>query len=154
MANLSKTASKPPSVGKVYIRALLLVFALFTFHVLMLFDVAALLLPAQAWLTDRIGPHGIGKLIILGCFCVLFVAHIAEAATWGLFLRWQGLVPSLSDGLYFAGATITTLGYGDVLLPRPWRQIGALLAIAGVLKFGCSTAFLFVVMQGVWARHL
>ena len=139
---------------RVYTLALLLVFALFTFHVVMLLDIAALLLPAQAWLTDRLGVHGAGKVIILGCFCVLLVAHVAEAATWGLFLRWQGLVPTLSDGLYFAGATITTLGYGDVLLPRPWRQIGALLAIAGVLKFGCSTAFLFVVMQAAWAQHL
>ena len=149
-----ETASNPRHVRRVYTLALLLVFGLFTFHVVLLFDVAALLLPAQAWLADRLGAHGSGKAIILGCFFVLFLAHVAEAATWGLFLRWQGLVPTLSDGLYFAGATITTLGYGDILLPRPWRQIGALLAIAGVLKFGCSTAFLFVVMQAVWARHL
>jgi hypothetical protein len=49
---------------------------------------------------------------------------------------------------------VTTLGYGDVTLPPPWRQLGPLLAISGVLKFGCSSAFLFVVMQAVWAQHL
>jgi hypothetical protein len=29
-----------------------------------------------------------------------------------------------------------------------------LLAVSGVLTFGCSTAFLFIVMQTVWQQHL
>jgi hypothetical protein len=39
------------------------------------------------------------------------------------------------------------------VLPSPWRQLGPLVAISGVLMFGCSSAFLFVVMQGVWEQH-
>jgi hypothetical protein len=42
----------------------------------------------------------------------------------------------------------------DVVLPPPWRVIGSLIAITALLKFGCSTAFLFVVIQDVWMRHL
>jgi voltage-gated potassium channel Kch len=63
-------------------------------------------------------------------------------------------VSGFGEGLYFTIATVTTLGYGDVTLPPPWRQLGPGLAIVGMLMFGCSAAFLFVVMQGVWARHL
>jgi hypothetical protein len=29
-----------------------------------------------------------------------------------------------------------------------------LLAVSGVLTFGCSTAFLFIVMQTVWEQHV
>jgi hypothetical protein len=29
-----------------------------------------------------------------------------------------------------------------------------LAAVSGVLMFGCSTAFLFIVMQTVWEQHL
>jgi voltage-gated potassium channel Kch len=139
---------------RIYLLALLLVLGLFFFHSVVLFDVAGLLIDSQDWLVALLGPHRIGKAAILACFLILFAAHLVEAAAWGLFLRWQGLVSTFSDGLYFAAATITTLGYGDVVLPPPWRQIGPLIGIAGVLKFGCSTAFLFVLMQTVWERNL
>jgi hypothetical protein len=33
---------------------------------------------------------------------------------------------------------------------NPWRHLGTLIAITGVLMFGCSTAFLFVILQAVW----
>jgi hypothetical protein len=49
--------------------------------------------------------------------------------------------------------SITTLGYGDILLKYPWRHLGTLIAITGVLMFGCSTAFLFVVMHAVWQHY-
>ena len=78
---------------------------------------------------------------------------LAEAAAWGLFLRWTRLIPSLTEGIYFTAATITTLGYGDILLKYPWRHLGTLIAITGVLMFGCSTAFLFVLLQDVWVHH-
>ena len=139
---------------RVHLLALLLVLGLFFFHTVVLFDVAGLLIHSQARLVELLGQHRIGKTVILACFLILFAAHVAEAAAWGLFLRWQRLVPTFTEGLYFSAATITTLGYGDVVLPPPWRQIGPLIGIAGVLKFGCSTAFLFVLMQGVWQRHL
>jgi hypothetical protein len=67
-------------------------------------------------------------------------------------LRCAQLLPSITEGVYFAGASITTLGYGDILLTNPWRHLGTLVAITGALMFGCSTAFLFVILQAVW-RH-
>ncbi|WP_332408375.1 ion channel, partial [Vibrio metschnikovii] len=64
-----------------------------------------------------------------------------------MVMRWV-----IYEGIlqYFVGTSISTLGYGDVVLTKPWRQIGPIIAIAGVLKFGCSTAFLFFVIQTVW----
>jgi hypothetical protein len=138
-----------------YIIALLLALLLFTAHAIVLFDVAGrLLLESREALEGALGFHHSSKLIVIGCFVVLFMAHAAEAAVWALLLRWWGLASGFGEGFYFTAATVTTLGYGDVTLPPPWRQVGPLLAIAGVLKFGCSSAFLFVVMQAVWAKHL
>lgn len=153
MAEIANETPSPRGTVKVYARVFLLIIGLFMFHVLLLFDVAGLWISTLGRLRDWVGPQSAGKIIILGSFLVLFIAHASEAVIWGLFLRWQRLVPSLSDGLHFAAVTMTTLGYGDIVLPRPWRQVGGLLAIAGVLKFGCSTAFLFLVMQSVWTLH-
>lgn len=154
MTDRSDLPSSRRRVRRVYVLALLFVFGLFLFHTVLLFDIAAVMVHAETWLTELLGKHRYGKAIILGCFCLLFAGHVAEAAAWALFLRWQRLVPTVSDGLYFAAVTTTTLGYGDVVLPTPWRQLGPLIAIAGILKFGCSTALLFVLMQAVWTRHL
>jgi hypothetical protein len=143
----------PPSrrrIGGVYGFALLLALVLFYFHVMVIFDVIGEMLRYKAWMLEHLGPKHTGKLLLLGCFSALMLAHVTQAAVWGLFLRWTQLLPSITEGVYFTGASITTLGYGDILLKYPWRHIGTLIAITGVLMFGCSTAFLFVILQTVW----
>jgi len=116
MTDRSELASSRRRVRRVYVLALLFAFGLFLFHTLVLFEIAAVMMHAEAWLTELLGKHRYGKAIILGCFCFLFAGHVAEAAAWGLFLRWQRLVLTVSEGLYFAAVTITTLGYGDLIL--------------------------------------
>ena len=130
--------------------ALLLSLALFYFHVAVIFDVIGETLRYKAWLLEHLGPKHTGKLLLLGCFFALTAAHVIEAAVWGLFLRWTKLLPNITEGVYFTASSTTTLGYGDILLKYPWRHLGTLIAITGVLTFGCSTAFLFVVLQRVW----
>ena len=143
----------PPSrirIVEVYGLALLLALALFYLHVVVIFDVIGEMLRYNAWLLEHMGPKDSGKVLLLGCFFALMSAHATQAAAWGLFLRCAQLLPSITEGVYFAGASITTLGYGDILLTNPWRHLGTLVAITGALMFGCSTAFLFVILQGVW----
>jgi len=145
--------SSRSSIGGIYGFAVLLALVLFYFHVVVIFDVITEMLRFKAWMLEHLGPKHTGKILLLGCFFALMVAHVAEAGIWGLFLRWTRLLPSITDGIYFTAASITTLGYGDILLKYPWRHLGTLIAITGVLMFGCSTAFLFVVLQSVW-QHL
>ena len=133
--------------------ALLLALVLFYFHVVVILDVAGEMLRYKEWMLDHLGPKHTGKVLLLGTFFALLLAHVAEAAVWGLFFRWTRLLPSLTQGVYFTAATVTTLGYGDILLKYPWRHLGTLIAITGVLMFGCSTAFLFVVLQRVWEHY-
>lgn len=142
------------SARMTHIAALLLVLALFYLHTHVLFDTARLLVDSKDRLIETLGPHRMGKTLILGCFVVLFATHVAEALVWALFLRWRRILASVPEGLYFAAVTLTTLGYGDVVLSRPFRQIAPLIAISGVLMFGCSTAFIFVLMQQIWTLKL
>ncbi len=130
--------------------ALLLSLVLFYFHVVVIFDVIGEMLLYKAWLLEHLKPKDAGKLLLLGCFFALTLAHVIEAVVWGLYLRWTKLLPNITEGVYFSASSITTLGYGDILLKYPWRHLGTLIAITGVLMFGCSTAFLFVVLQAVW----
>jgi len=134
----------------VYGLALLLTLVLFYFHLMVIFDAISEMLGYKEWLLANLGAKHTGKLLLLGSFFALTLAHVIEAAVWGLFLRWTRLLPNITESVYFTAASITTLGYGDILLKYPWRHLGTLIAITGVLMFGCSTAFLFVVLQRVW----
>jgi hypothetical protein len=146
----------PPSrrrIAGIYGFALLLALVLFYFHVVVILDVAGEMLRYKAWMLEHLGPKHTGKSLLLGSFFALMLAHVTEAAVWGLFFRWTKLLTSITEGVYFTAASITTLGYGDILLKYPWRHLGTLIAITGVLMFGCSTAFLFVVLQAVWEHY-
>jgi len=137
-------------IGWIYSAAVLLTFVLFYFYVVVIFDVIGEMSRYKAWLLARMGEKDAGKLLLLGVFFALLAAHLIQAAAWGLFLRRTRLLPSMTEASYFSGASITTLGYGDILLKYPWRHLGTLIAVSGVLMFGCSTAFLFVILQSVW----
>lgn len=154
MSKPSESRADRGRIRRVFVLALLVASALFVFHAGLLLDFAALLLRNNVSLIDLIGPHWAGKTMILGCFIWLFTIHVVETAAWGLYLWRQGLTSSFSEGCYFAGVTMTAVGYGDVVLSPPWRLLSPLIAITGLLKFGCSTAFLFVVIQEVWVHHL
>ena len=93
-----KVNNHPPfsrrKIGGIHGFALLLALLLFYFHVVVIFDVIGEMLRAKAWLLEHLGPHQAGKIILLGCFLALMLAHFAEAAVWGLFLCWTRQFPS------------------------------------------------------------
>ena len=135
---------------RVFGMALMLVAGIFFFHTSVLFEVARDLIAAHTWLPSHYGPATAGKTVILVSFFALFLTHFLEAAAWGLFLWRKGLISTFTEGVYFSATAITALGYGDVVLLPPWRMVGPLVAISGILMFGCSTAFLFLILQKVW----
>jgi hypothetical protein len=78
---------------------------------------------------------------------VLMMAHIAEVGIWAFAYALFGVSPPGTDVLYFAFVNYTTLGYGDVLPTEPWRLLGPIAAMNGVLLFGWSTAVIFEVLR-------
>ena len=76
----------------------------------------------------------------------LLLLHLAEISVWALFYWWQECLPDAESSLYFSGVTYTTLGYGDLVLPREWRLLGPVEGLTGILMCGLSTGFFFVVV--------
>ena len=48
--------------------------------------------------------------------CTLALAHVAEVGLWAAGMALVGAVGPEEGSLYFAFASFTTLGYGDVLI--------------------------------------
>jgi len=77
----------------------------------------------------------------------LGLLHLAEIALWALFYWWRGCLPNLEDAFYFSGVTYTTIGYGDLVLAKPWRLLAPLEGLSGVLMCGLSMGYFFVVVN-------
>jgi voltage-gated potassium channel Kch len=58
-----------------------------------------------------------------------------------LYLELHAL-SGFEQALYFSTVTYATIGYGDVLMPRDWRILGAIEGAVGIIMLGWSTAFL------------
>jgi Ion channel len=138
----------------VYAPALLLATFISTLHAGILFGLGDFLTLLAHWARPSLGGRPADILVLLAAISGLFVAHIAEASLWAAFFWKSGHLASFGDGWYFAGVSHTTLGYGDVVLQKPWRSLGPICAINGLLTFGCSTATLFLVLQMVWQHRL
>jgi hypothetical protein len=72
----------------------------------------------------------------------LLLLHVMEATAWAFFYRLSGDLPDIETAIYFSITSYTTVGYGDVILPPPWRVLGPIEAGVGILMFGWSTAIM------------
>ena len=77
----------------------------------------------------------------------LILIHLTEIAVWGMFYLWQGCLPDLESAFYFSGVTYTTVGYGDIVLPKPWRLFAPIEAMTGILMCGLSTGLFFALVS-------
>ncbi|MFZ1134726.1 MAG: potassium channel family protein [Candidatus Korobacteraceae bacterium] len=79
----------------------------------------------------------------------LILLHLAEISIWGLFYLWCGFLPNAESAFYFSGVTYTSLGYGDVVLAKPWRLLAPIEGLVGVMMCGLSTGYFFVVVSRI-----
>src|SRR5664279_4004885 len=101
--------------------------------------------PTGVWPVSRMLLRMIWWLVLL---------HLAEISIWGLFYLWRGCLPNAEAAFYFSGVTYTTLGYGEVVLAKPWRLLGPIEGLMGVLMCGLSTGYFFVVLNHLYqSRH-
>jgi hypothetical protein len=92
------------------------------------------------------------ELLMARLVGALLLLHLLEAAVWALFYLLVGGLPDFESAAYFSLTSYTTVGYGDVLLPEPWRLLGPIEAAVGVLMLGWSTGILVAVIAVVYRR--
>ncbi|HUM07885.1 MAG TPA: potassium channel family protein [Acidocella sp.] len=84
------------------------------------------------------------RLILVTWWLILF--HVAEISVWGAFYHWQGCLPDGEAAFYFSAVTYTTIGYGDLVLAKPWRMLGPIEGLTGILMSGLSASVFFAVV--------
>ena len=88
--------------------------------------------------------------VFVGLAGWMILFHLIEITVWALFYRWRDAMADLPAALYFSAVTYTTTGYGDLVLPKEWRLVGAVEALTGILLCGWSTGFFFAVVSRMY----
>jgi voltage-gated potassium channel len=127
--------------------------------VCLLLHVAGILLMAE-WLLqhrqyfERSGARIHVSFLMIMLFSGIMLLHVAEAGLWAVFYYSRALFPDFETSLYFSVVSYAAIGYGDVLLPRNWRLLGAIEGVSGLLLCGISTAFIFAVMNAMFKARM
>ena len=107
----------------------------------------------RRWTERRDRPGRLGaELVLAGLVGTLLLLHLAEAVVWALFYVLADALPDLETAAYFSLTSYTTVGYGDVVLPEPWRLLGPLEAAVGILMLGWSTGILVAVIGMIYRQ--
>jgi len=83
---------------------------------------------------------------------LVIVLQFLQIFFWSLFYRWYCL-PSWESSLYFSASSYSTVGYGDVVLPRVCHLLGPVESVTGVLMCGISVSCLFAVATRLVERE-
>jgi voltage-gated potassium channel len=101
--------------------------------------------------TQRLNPLR-GAILMIRFAAAMTVLHISEILLWASFYRWKCL-PSWESSFYFSATSYSTVGYGDVLLPQVWRNLGPIESLIGVLMCGMSVSALFAILTRILAAE-
>jgi hypothetical protein len=102
-------------------------------------------LPTQTW--------PIAWLLIRVAWLLILI-HVAEVTVWALCYLWFGCLSDAESAFYFSGVSYTTIGYGDLVLQKPWRMLGPLEGLTGILMCGLSAGLFFALATRIYVSRL
>ena len=82
----------------------------------------------------------------------LLIPIVIDVTLWATLYYAIAALPSFEEALYFSTVTFTTVGYGDIVLGREWRQLATFEAVNGWIIFGWATALIMAVIQRLYFR--
>jgi hypothetical protein len=83
----------------------------------------------------------------------LILMHLTEVSVWAFFYQWRGCLPDAEAAFYFSGVTYTTVGYGEIVLAKPWRILAPIEGLTGVLMCGLSAGLFFAFVSRIYASR-
>jgi len=96
--------------------------------------------------------HWHAGVLIVRFSAAMIVLHIAQILLWAGFYHWRCL-PTWESCFYFSASSYSTVGYGDIVLPRVWRALGPIESVTGVLMCGMSVSALFAIAHRLVAAE-
>lgn len=89
--------------------------------------------------------YGLQELMIV--MIAMMLGTFVQVILWGVLFIWLGEFTELYEAVYHSAVNFASLGYGDFVMQKPWKLLGPLEAINGVLMLSMSAAALMAILQ-------
>jgi hypothetical protein len=99
---------------------------------------------------NRVPPQLVAMRVMGTTVLTVTMLHGVEALGWAFAFVWLGALPERKIAMLYSMSAMTTYGHANLYLKPQWQMMGALEALNGMILFGLTTAFLFLVIQQVW----
>ena len=96
--------------------------------------------PASRRLLAKIRP------LVVAMF-VMTAGSLVQIAVWATLFIGLGEFDELYEAIYHSAVNFTSLGYGDVVMSKPWKLLGPLEAVNGILMLGMTGGALMAIVQ-------
>ena len=111
---------------------------------------------AHVMRSDRQQPTGLWSISwrLIQVAWLLILIHVGEICVWALFYLWERCLPDAESALYFSGVTYTTIGYGDLVLIKPWRILAPIEGITGILMCALSAGLFYATVAKIYSPRM
>ena len=92
-------------------------------------------------------PKALGIKPLLVAVLLMMVGVIVQLALWAALFMGLGEFDEFYEAVYFSTVNFSSLGYGDVVMSKPWKLLGPLESLCGVLMLGMTAAALMAILQ-------
>ncbi len=89
--------------------------------------------------------YGLRPLLVV--VLVMMLGTILQIVLWGVLFVVLGEFEELYEAIYHSAVNFASLGYGDIVMSKPWKLLGPLEAVCGVLMLGMTAAALMAILQ-------
>ena len=90
---------------------------------------------------------GTGLRTLLVAMLAMVAGNFVQITLWGVLFIWLGEFSELYEAVYHSAVNFASLGYGDIVMSKPWKMLGPLEAINGIMMLGMSAAALVTILQ-------
>ena len=89
----------------------------------------------------------LGLRPLLVAMLAMMLGSVLQITLWGVVFLVLGEFDELYEAVYHSAVNFASLGYGDIVMTKPWKLLGPLEACCGVLMLGMSAAALMAILQ-------
>ncbi len=99
----------------------------------------------------RFGVHWKIPVLVLAVYAIC-ASLMFQIWMWAflIYIIDDNTLGSISNALYYATSSFTTVGFADIEPVPEWRMLGAVAAMNGMILFGWSAAFIFEILAKLY----
>lgn len=94
-----------------------------------------------------VAPGALGIRPLVAAMLLMMLGTIVQVALWAVTFLLLGEFSEFYEAIYFSAVNFSSLGYGDVVMTQPWKLLGPLESLCGVLMLGMTAAALMAILQ-------